>query len=136
MMGTLWTESSYPGPHALQPHLCRDPSLPKESSEHRSREREQGWDGARLGTRPPTSQPVPFCLGGDSSKPGSPSSLPQTLNHLAWVVRALLSSGLRVEGLGTLQRQSLGCRHPELSQCRWRRAGWEAEFLLPTRVPR
>lgn len=84
MMGPVWTESSYPGPHALQPHLGRDPSLPKESSEHRGPEREvtgpesqPGWGGARLGTRPPTPQPVPFSLGVTPPNPAPPLPYPK-----------------------------------------------------------
>lgn len=64
-------------------------------------------NGVRLGTRAPTSQPAPFCLGSDSSKPCFTSLFPATLNCLEWVVSC--TSVLGGQGGGPQE-----CPHPRV----------------------
>lgn len=126
MVGPLWTESSFSGPHPCSLTSAENPFLPKDRSTGGSPETEAvcsvtaslGWSLAW--NQAPTSQPAPFCLGGDSSKPRFTSPLLQTLNYLAWVVRALLSSAIGVEGLRNVQTPESGLQTSQSSaQCTW-----------------
>lgn len=82
---------------------------------HREAEKVPG-----LGPAASSPQPVPFCLRGDSAKPCFTSPFPPTLNYLARVVRALLSSGLGVEALRNTRTPDNGLQTPQSSaQCGW-----------------
>lgn len=74
--------------------------------------------GLALDPLPPS---CPLCLGGDSSKPCFTSLFPPTLNHLEWVVRALLSLEVRVEGLRKAHTPESGLQTSQSSApCCWR----------------
>lgn len=88
-------------------------------AQRRKRPELPGCGGARLGTGPPISK-LPLCLGGDSSKPCFTSFFPPTLNHLEWVVRALLSLEFRVEGLRKAHTPESGLQTSQSSApCCW-----------------
>lgn len=128
-VGALWTESSHPGAHSLQPYLCRVPPSPT------SLDQESRAGGVQRGKQPaqsyqaevvpgleldPLSPSCTPCPGGDSSKPCFTFLFPPTLNHTEWVVRALLSSEVRVEGLRKAHTSESGLQTSQSSApCCW-----------------